>query len=113
MQRETRHEGMSEVDFVIEVDDEHVAREKRKARELRQTQWWKNRRASGICYYCRCRFPARELTMDHIVPLIRGGRTVKSNVVPCCKACNDKKKYLLPQEWEEYMAALATRDSHR
>lgn len=104
---------MSDVEFSIEVDEETLAREKRKARELRQTQWWKNRRAEGVCHYCRRRFPARALTMDHVVPLVRGGRTTRSNVVPCCKDCNDRKKYLLPHEWDEYMADLAQRDVAR
>ena len=99
---------MSDYGFTIEVDEETLAREKRKARELRDSQWWKNRRGEGVCHYCRQRFPARELTMDHVIPLIRGGRSVKANLVPCCKDCNSKKRYLLPQEWEEYMKSLAT-----
>jgi 5-methylcytosine-specific restriction endonuclease McrA len=41
--------------------------------------------------------------MDHIVPLIRGGKSTKGNLVPACKDCNNKKKYLLPVEWKEYM----------
>lgn len=44
--------------------------------------------------------------MDHIVPIIRGGMSRKGNVVPCCKTCNDKKKYLLPVEWSEYLRVL-------
>jgi 5-methylcytosine-specific restriction endonuclease McrA len=48
--------------------------------------------------------------MDHIVPLGRGGRSVRGNVVPACKACNDKKKALLPIEWREYLDALGHRD---
>ena len=99
-----------EADFVVEVDDDDVRHEKAKAKELRNTQWWKNKRASGQCHYCRQRFPAKELTMDHVVPLIRGGKTTKSNVVPCCKSCNDKKSYLLPIEWQEYLDALSATD---
>ena len=60
----------------------------------------------GVCYYCKRRFPPKELTMDHIVPIIRGGFTRKGNVVPCCKECNNKKKYMLPIEWQEYMDSL-------
>lgn len=41
--------------------------------------------------------------MDHVVPLIRGGKSVKSNMVTACKDCNNKKKHLLPIEWEEYL----------
>lgn len=44
--------------------------------------------------------------MDHVIPLSRGGRTEKFNVVPCCKDCNTRKKTCLPVEWEEYMATL-------
>jgi hypothetical protein len=31
--------------FVVEVDEAHVRRERERARELRQTQWWKRRRS--------------------------------------------------------------------
>lgn len=89
--------------YFTPASEEHVARQKHKARELRRTQWWKNRLAAGRCYYCGGRFPPRELTMDHLVPLVRGGFTTRSNVVPCCKECNNQKRYLLPLEWEAYM----------
>lgn len=94
--------------FFFPADEEHVTREKSKARELRKSQWWKNRRGQGKCHYCGKRFPAKSLTMDHVVPIIRGGMTTKGNVVPCCKTCNNNKKYLLPTEWEEYLADLDT-----
>ncbi len=93
--------------FVSPVTEQEIAREKAKARELRQSQWWKRRRSAGICHYCGGRFPPRELTMDHLVPLVRGGRTIKSNVVPCCRECNAQKRYLLPVEWRSYLERLA------
>ena len=40
------------------------------------------------------------MTMDHIVPIIRGGKSTKGNVVPACKECNTKKKHSLLMEWE-------------
>ena len=88
------------------ADADHIQKERRKAKEIRKSQWWKNRRASNKCYYCEQSFPAKELTMDHLIPLARGGFTTKSNLVPSCKSCNIKKKYLLPLEWEEYMQQL-------
>jgi len=91
---------MSKFDFFD--DEDHLRREKEKARQLRQSQWWKRQRAKGVCYYCGRRFAARELTMDHIVPLARGGKTTKGNVVPCCKECNTRKKMQLPMEWEDF-----------
>lgn len=82
----------------IQKDAEHIAREKKKVTELKKTAWWKNEIQKGICHYCKQRFPSCELTMDHIVPLSRGGKTTKGNVAPCCKNCNNKKKYLTPAE---------------
>ena len=45
--------------------------------------------------------------MDHVVPLGRGGRSVRGNVVPACKDCNARKQSLLPVEWQDYLARLA------
>jgi 5-methylcytosine-specific restriction endonuclease McrA len=47
--------------------------------------------------------------MDHVVPLVRGGKSKKGNLVAACKECNNKKKYLLPLEWEGYLEDLANR----
>lgn len=89
--------------FFPQATDEEIRREKEKARKLRQSAWWKRKRASGKCHFCRRPFKPAELTMEHVVPLVRGGKSVKENLVPACKECNGKKKYLLPQEWEEYL----------
>ncbi|MCK4390773.1 MAG: HNH endonuclease [Desulfobacterales bacterium] len=92
--------------FTTEIDDISLARERQKARELRGAQWWKRKLARGRCHYCGRSFPPKDLTMDHIVPLARGGKSSKGNVVPACKECNNKKKYMLPVEWEEYVKSL-------
>jgi len=96
--------------FIISVSEEEIKKEKLKAQELRKTQWWKRKRAEGVCYFCGKKVPPKELTMEHVVPIIRGGTTSKGNVVPACKECNSKKKYLLPIEWDEYLQKL-DRDS--
>ncbi len=80
----------------INKDPAHVKREKEKARELRKTAWWQNEINKGTCHYCRKKFKAEELTMDHVVPLVRGGKSNKGNIVPACKDCNNKKKYKTP-----------------
>jgi 5-methylcytosine-specific restriction endonuclease McrA len=74
----------------------HVKREKEKARILRKSQWWKNEIGKGICYYCGKKFKPKELTMDHIIPLSKGGKSTKGNIVPSCKDCNNKKMYMTP-----------------
>jgi 5-methylcytosine-specific restriction protein A len=88
------------------IDEAEIRREKDKARTLRKSRWWQQRLAIGVCYYCGGLFKPKDLTMDHIVPLARGGRSTKDNLVTCCKDCNNKKKTLLPIEWEEYMESL-------
>ena len=94
-------------DYYISASEEHIKKEKNKAQELRRSQWWKNRRGTGTCHYCNGRFNPKELTMDHVVPLVRGGRSVKSNLVPCCTDCNSKKRDLIPVEWSAYLAQLS------
>ena len=97
--------------FTPEVDDLALKREKARARELRGSAWWKRRVAPGICHYCAGEVGSNALTMDHVIPLIRGGRSVRGNSVPACKDCNSKKQSLLPWEWEAYKNGL-DRTSH-
>lgn len=82
----------------ISTDRKQAAKEKSRAKDLRKKDWWKNLVGAGVCHYCKGKFPPGELTMDHVVPLSRGGRSVRGNVVPCCKNCNNDKKYLTPAE---------------
>ncbi len=92
--------------FFSGVDDATIRRERGKARDLRRTRWWKNKIAQRVCHYCGQVTAMEELTMDHLVPLARGGRSVKNNLVPSCKECNNLKKTMLPMEWEDYMERL-------
>lgn len=85
------------------VSDETIRRERAKARDLRKTRWWQQKTASGDCYYCGRHVGIKALTMDHLIPLSRGGRSTKDNLVPCCKDCNNKKQTMLPVEWKEYI----------
>jgi len=93
--------------FFTFPDEARLKKERAKARELRNSQWWKRKRASGICHYCKGVFLPKDLTMDHVIPLARGGHSEKFNLVPCCKACNTQKKQMLPAEWDAYMAGRA------
>ncbi|MFQ5589380.1 MAG: HNH endonuclease [Nitrospiria bacterium] len=92
--------------FYFDIDDDTLKKERAKARALRNSAWWKRRRGTGLCHYCGKKFHPTELTMDHLIPLSRGGRNNKGNVVPACKACNNRKKYLLPIEWEAYLSSF-------
>jgi len=87
-----------------------IAREKKKARDLRHTAWWRKKISPGKCYYCGRQFNITDLTMDHVIPLARGGTSERINLVPACRECNAQKKYLLPVEWEEYLNSIKNND---
>jgi len=93
------------------VDEQDIRREKAKAQDLKRSTWWLNRIQTGVCHYCNKEVGRANLTMDHIGPLSRGGKSRKGNVVPACKECNNRKKYLLPIEWEEYLQSLSGKAS--
>jgi len=103
---------MTDIQFFSFPDDAALKKERAKARQLRAGQWWKRKRSAGICHYCGKRFPPKELTMDHVIPLSRGGRSEKFNLVPCCKACNTQKQRMLPAEWDEYIERLRDDSYH-
>jgi 5-methylcytosine-specific restriction protein A len=92
------------------VEPDALRRERARSRELRQSPWWKRRIADGVCFYCRGRVGRLALTMDQVVPMGRGGRSVRGNVVPACKDCNTRKKSMLPVEWQDYLDRLARTD---
>ncbi len=96
--------------FEIEIDKGEIERQKQRARKLRKSAWWQRKISKGRCYYCGRSVDKNELTMDHVVPIIRGGKSTKGNIVPACKECNNKKKYLLPVEWDEYMKNFTNKE---
>jgi 5-methylcytosine-specific restriction endonuclease McrA len=89
---------MKEEWFELEGDPARVAREREKARALRKSAWWQRRLQKGVCAYCGRSVSPRQLTMDHVVPIARGGRSARGNVVPSCKECNSRKKLMTPAE---------------
>lgn len=54
---------------------------------------WEQQRRS--CAYC----PAPATTVDHVIPLARGGTNYEGNLVPACKRCNSAKCDRLVVEW--------------
>jgi 5-methylcytosine-specific restriction protein A len=89
---------MEPASFLVEVSEKEIRRERQKARELRASQWWKRKRATGVCHHCGQKFLPKELTMDHLIPIIRGGKSTRGNLVPACKKCNADRKHRLPFE---------------
>jgi 5-methylcytosine-specific restriction protein A len=82
-------------------DPSHIKKEKQRAKDLKKTRWWREKLAAGLCHYCEQKFPMDELTMDHLIPIGRGGHSDKANVVVACKACNTKKGARLDIEFDK------------
>lgn len=55
-------------------------------------------RDSYTCQYCGRRPPREDLTIDHILPRSRGGKSTWDNVVLACLQCNVRKSDRLPDE---------------
>lgn len=84
-------DSLTHLNCYIFADSDHIKKEKQKVKDAKKSRWWQQKASSGLCYYCKEKFKFHELTLDHIVPLSRGGRTVPGNVVPSCRPCNQKK----------------------
>jgi len=48
------------------------------------------------CAYCGVK--TKNLTIDHVIPRSKGGKTEFDNCVACCKKCNHKKGSRTPRE---------------
>jgi len=51
-----------------------------------------------ICAYCGGHFAELDLTVEHILPVSRGGRHEWTNVVTACRSCNTRKGSRRPEE---------------
>lgn len=54
--------------------------------------------SQGHCHYCD---KEAKLTMDHVIPLSKGGKHSKDNVVAACQHCNSSKNARMLEEWHQ------------
>ena len=80
------------------VPSRQASKGKKKGQGPQGLGWWQNQLEKGVCHYCGLTFAKKDLTMDHIVPVSRGGKSTKGNVVVACKPCNSDKKYYTAAE---------------
>lgn len=57
------------------------------------------------CIYCGCNNKL-VLTIDHIIPRIRGGKDIDENKQVCCYLCNQLKSGLNHKEFKKYYKIL-------
>lgn len=55
------------------------------------------------CYYCDC---CEGLTIEHRIPICRGGTNYPSNIVPACRSCNSKKGKKTEKEFKKLLDKL-------
>ncbi len=48
-------------------------------------------RRTRTCHWCRCQIDMKTATVDHVVPLSRGGSNQSDNLVLACKPCNQAR----------------------
>lgn len=72
------------------------------------------RRDKYKCQYCNKKFTRDNLTLDHVIPRSKGGKSKWTNVVACCKACNEAKGDKSPTElgWKIPIPAKPSWRSH-
>lgn len=49
----------------------------------------------GCCAYCG----RGADTLDHVLPVVRGGLTVRTNLIPACRPCNLNKGHAEVMAW--------------
>jgi 5-methylcytosine-specific restriction endonuclease McrA len=56
------------------------------------------KRDSRLCLYCGETFRVRDLSRDHVTPIIQGGADTWNNVVTACRRCNNHKAGRTPEQ---------------
>ena len=65
-----------------------------------KTDWVKLlRRFNYLCAYCKLN---KATTIDHVIPISKGGTNFIGNILPACVSCNSSKQQMLLIEWRVY-----------
>jgi len=55
-------------------------------------------RDHSTCQYCGGKFNKAHLTLDHVIPIVQGGKKCWENIVTACKPCNQRKGGRTPSQ---------------
>jgi 5-methylcytosine-specific restriction endonuclease McrA len=72
----------------------------RRRRHPRFSRYNLHLRDMFTCQYCSIKLPQSQLTLDHVMPISRGGKTNWENIVSACGPCNSRKgsKLIKPKQ---------------
>lgn len=57
-----------------------------------------------VCYYCNKKIEDnKDLTVDHLMPVSRGGLTTEENLEICCFKCNTEKSDMTEEEYRDFL----------
>ena len=56
-------------------------------------------RTSRFCHWCCRKLTPKTVTIDHVIPLNKGGHHLRDNLVAACNPCNASKSDNLIHEW--------------
>jgi 5-methylcytosine-specific restriction endonuclease McrA len=106
--RDLNREHYSDYQRNYKIENPHVilsAANRRRARldkfvDITKQEWrdlmikygWK-------CFYCDNVLTNKTRTIDHLIPLSKGGRHHIMNLMPCCRVCNTGKHAILYPVW--------------
>ena len=62
----------------------------------------KVKQSSSNCYYCGCKLNNNQKTVDHKLPMSRGGKTTEDNLVVSCIDCNQDKDSMTEDEFNKF-----------
>lgn len=58
------------------------------------------------CFYCDKSLKFKQITLDHLIPVSKGGVDEIFNIVTCCKTCNKFKGNTLLENYEKIIINL-------
>jgi 5-methylcytosine-specific restriction endonuclease McrA len=61
-------------------------------------------KCGGHCAYCGCVLAYKDMQVDHVVPLSRGGSDTMINMLPSCRSCNYTKDSLTLEGFREIIS---------
>lgn len=64
---------------------------------------------SGLCAYCSCNLTVDNIAAEHVIPLSRGGKHSKANIVLACHDCNRLKHTRTSCEFSTFLKEYVAR----